>query len=228
MTGCVAASERPSARRTLPPHAPTDAIVVRTDHFTFRLGRAVDHDWPARADETRSALGRALSLLLERELEVVGALAEQLGVVFPAQPLAFDAALARDDGVACGVDGTLGLGPRVTPLSFFACVLERSFVSLGAGSAVHAGLASGGAGDADHAYRCIARYAVTAVVVAEVHPGPADTRALDDALGAACDPAAIAWLSRAWVSRVHNAESADAFGARAGREVSPIQPPAPR
>ena len=210
-------------------HTPPEEIVIRTDRFRFHTGARIDETWPARAEETRVALGAAMELLLEEEDTTVPILARQLGVDWPSDPVDFDV-LPRGprsppDPCAGGLRRRLSVGDT-SPVLFFACTLDASLAWLKGESALYRGMGTAGAGDAggggpatrDGLYACIVRYAVAAVLVART-PDRREAKRAEVALGEACAPKVIDWLGREWVKRVREEESAEAFGARAGREI---------
>jgi hypothetical protein len=205
--------------RTVLSRVPPEEIIVRTTSFAFHMGARVDERWPEKAEETRASLGQALSVLLVEEDTTVPILARQLGVTWPDDPLDFDVVLragGRGDGCDAKVPRLLDVG-EAAPRVFFACVLERSFGRLREESALHRGL-TGGRADAEPVYACIVAYAVGAVMVAQASDRD-EARAIENRLGDACTKGALAWVSREWIKRVRGGESAEAFGARAAREI---------
>ncbi len=208
-------------------HTPPDEIIVRTDRFVFHMGARVDEAWPARAEETRVALGRSAETLLDQEDTTVAILARQLGVVWPTEPLDFDVLLSADerDVAPCAtklprrLEVTLASIAHPQPDLFFACALERGFTRLAAESALARAL--GGAGDAGAGgfYACLTGYAVAVVLIAGTHDARVSRR-LELGLSEMCSPRELDWLGTEWVKRVRDDESAEAFGARARRQLT--------
>jgi len=211
----AAAPPRPAV-----PRLPPEEIVVRTTSFAFRMGARVDEAWPARADETRAALGGELTALLEEEDITVPLLARQLGVTWPDEPLAFDVAMGPPGHVGpCDAEVPRLLhvarqGPP--PAMFFACVLGRGFVRLAEESPLFRAIGARvrSREDAARLYACVVGYAVAATLAASRRE-PRTTRLLEQGLGERCTPAMLDWLGREWVKRVRDEESAAGFGARA-------------
>ena len=208
-----------TARAPLPPRIPAREIIVRTTSFSFHMGARVDDTWPRLADETRTALGLQLPVLLEEEDTTVPVLTRELGVRWPEEPVEFDAVLGGAEGPC---DPKL---PRVVDVShgeartFFGCVLQRSFARLSSESTMVRGIASvSGDGRGASLYGCIAAYAVSAVLVARA-AGKDEARAVEAGLAGQCEPQALSWVARDWIQRVREEESAEAFGARGAREV---------
>jgi len=210
---------------------PADEIIIRTDRFAFHMGGRVDEAWLANAERTRAAVGAAVATLLDDEDTTVPILARQLGVEWPTDPLDFDVALlATEDHAALCDARHAGLPRRLdlawsgeAPGRFFACILARSFARLEGESAMARGMKAA-TGDRDAGaevsalYRCFVEVAVAALLV----PRTADkeaSRAIDAALGATCSREALTWVAHEWVKRVREDESAEAFGARAVKEV---------
>jgi hypothetical protein len=242
--GCLGEPPRPSLKAMLH-HPPADEVVIRTDRFAFHMGAKVDPTWLPDAERTRAVLGAALATLLEDEDTAVPVLARQLGVAWPDEPLAFEVAL-RDERDPrspakslgpCDPARASGLPRRLevasageAPGRFFACVLARSFARLegeGELGKALAPLSRDGGAEPSHAYGCVVAVAIGALGVAGAD-GAKAARAIeaDAHLEAACSPKELAWVSREWIKRVRDEESAAAFGARLARELA-VVPAAP-
>jgi hypothetical protein len=193
------------------------------------LGARVDLAWTAEADAARTAVGRALEVVLDEEDTVVPTLARQLGLPRPTEPLDFDVSFrgAVDDGPCdSGLPRRLYVTTSGTaPTPFFACVLGRAFERTAPESEIYRAILAAAPphGEAaerarDRLYACIVRYAVATVLLAT----PRDrrvARAIERGLGESCSPPALDWMGREWVKRVREDEGAAAFGARAAREA---------
>jgi hypothetical protein len=218
------------------PRTPPDSIVIRTDDFTFYMGARVDETWPARAEQTRDALGANLEMLALHEDAVVPTLAHQLGVAWPSEQPDFDVSLRAnvmgEGDPTCDaalprmlyVRDTRSSAPR--PAVFFACVLDRTFGRLEGESllrrgieGVRAGLVEPARKQTEGLYGCISAYAVATVVVAVARDEKA-AQVIEHDLGDRCSTKALDWLGHQWIKRVRDEESAEGFGRRAATELS--------
>lgn len=204
---------------------PAREIIVRSSFFSFHMGALVDTSWPAKADETRAALGQLLPVLLEEEDTVVPVLARQLGVAWPAEPVDVNVVF-RGGAAPCEVEASRPVDvSEGRPRTFFACVLERALARSSPTSGVfrgieaHHGSALDDARPRDRLYGCIVTFAVSAVLVVRAE-SRRDAQALEERLGTRCEPATLEWLAREWIKRVRDAETAEAFGARAMVELA--------
>lgn len=215
---------------------------MRTDRFLFHMGVKNDEAWATDSVRTRTSLGGALATLLDVEDIEIPILTRQLGMEWPADPIDFDVALlprgprgAESSGPCdpsrAGLPGRLEIAPvGEAPLPFFACVLERAFARERDKSELYRAILEGAPEKADAAalYACIVRVAITAL-----HAASEESRTGRDVVerGArlrdACSEDALEWVSREWVKRVREEETAGAFGARAAallrRTASPTR-----
>ena len=223
------------------PRAPPDSIDIRTDRFTFHMGARVDPTWPAKAEQTRDALGGELAALMDQEDTTVPILARQLGVTLPDETTDFDVALLP--GAPSGADtpcdaqlvGALHVRDRrlvpAQPAVFFACVLRRTFSKLMEKSGVHRAIVLAhapidevGKREADHLYGCIMQFAVATVVSARDEDKDEAKRVLGG-LPDACTPSELDWVSHTWVKRVREDESAMDYGSHAAKDAWSMKGP---
>jgi hypothetical protein len=211
--GCGAGGAEARAPRS---RVPPDEIIVRTEHVAFHMGARVDPTWPAKAEETRVALGQAAEALLDDDGNAMEVLTRQLGVSWPEGTLDYDVALRPDGAALCGeaLPRRLDVAPKGdAPDLFFACVLERTLARLEAESSLARTLGS------SH-YPCVVRYAVSALLVARLARANARmARTIEVRLADACGPEELDWLGKEWVKRVREDETAESFGARLAREL---------
>jgi hypothetical protein len=206
---------------------PPDEIVVRTDRFLFHMGVKNDEAWAEDSVRTRTSLGGALAILLDVEDTEIPILTRQLGLEWPSDPVDFDVALLPRgaeslgpcDPSRAGLSRRLEIAPMgEAPGPFFACVLERTFLVEKEKSTLYRAVLAGASDAAEAAalYACIVRVAVTAVRVASAE----DRKGREEVEAAArlretCSEEALGWVSREWVKRVREEETAASLGARA-------------
>jgi len=223
---CAPAS-RPHPGPPRPRVAP-DTLVVRTTSFAFQMGKRVDETWPEKAEETRALLGQSLAVLLEEEDTTVPVLARQLGVVWPAEQVELDVKIGGGDGAESRpleLPRLVVVGGGEPSRAFFASVLERALVRLAPESAMFRAIASsradageGAEGDGERLYACVAAVATYAVVVARARDEK-DARGVERVIRERCAPREREWVTREWIARVKEEESAEAFGVRAARAL---------
>jgi hypothetical protein len=206
----------PLPRRVIP-----DELVIRTGRFAFHMGARVDETWPARAEETRAALGSSLGVVVDQEDTLVPMLTQELGIEWPREQLDVEVALSPPGVVpACGDASSrrLTLDPHdgAEPTLLFACVLRKSLARLAPESAMYRAMPAVEGRDA--LYGCVVRYAVAAALVAGATDKSLKT-ALEQGLGESCDARELDWLGKEWLKRVLEEEGAASFGKRAGTEL---------
>jgi hypothetical protein len=211
----------------LAPHPVPQEIVVRTTAFLFHMGARVDETWPARAEETYEALGKASSLMLEEEDVLVPMISQELGILWPREPLDFDVVLAdREPTAPCegAFASRIELSPSMRePATFLACVVERGLARLAAGSAiqqaierVRAPMSEPARARTSDLYACVFTYAASAAMVARM---PEHARVLEAPLGRACTRPELAWMQGHWLGRVRQEVTSEAFGEEAARAL---------